>query len=72
MAERSEENDERDDEEEATPVLAKISQSLSALECLILTGCPVLVGNKWVANKWFLSYEQEFRRPCLLVKKKIK
>ncbi|XP_064221358.1 prolyl 4-hydroxylase subunit alpha-3 isoform X2 [Aotus nancymaae] len=27
-------------------------------------GCPVLVGNKWVANKWIHEYGQEFRRPC--------
>ncbi|XP_075706037.1 prolyl 4-hydroxylase subunit alpha-3 [Rhinoderma darwinii] len=27
-------------------------------------GCPVLVGNKWVANKWIHEYGQEFNRPC--------
>ncbi|XP_042312306.1 prolyl 4-hydroxylase subunit alpha-3 isoform X1 [Sceloporus undulatus] len=27
-------------------------------------GCPVLAGDKWVANKWFHEYGQEFRRPC--------
>lgn len=27
--------------------------------------CPVLLGSKWVANKWIHEYEQEFRRPCL-------
>lgn len=26
--------------------------------------CPVLVGNKWVANKWIHEGGQEFRRPC--------
>uniref|UniRef100_A0A8C5Q1V1 procollagen-proline 4-dioxygenase n=1 Tax=Leptobrachium leishanense TaxID=445787 RepID=A0A8C5Q1V1_9ANUR len=26
--------------------------------------CPVLVGNKWVSNKWFHERGQEFRRPC--------
>ncbi|MCP9256851.1 Prolyl 4-hydroxylase subunit alpha-2 [Dirofilaria immitis] len=26
--------------------------------------CPVLVGNKWVANKWFHERGQEWRRPC--------
>ena len=26
--------------------------------------CPVLVGSKWVANKWFHETGQEFRRPC--------
>ncbi|XP_048020119.1 prolyl 4-hydroxylase subunit alpha-1-like isoform X2 [Megalobrama amblycephala] len=29
-------------------------------------GCPVLVGNKWVANKWICEFGQEFRRPCSL------
>ncbi|XP_069825615.1 prolyl 4-hydroxylase subunit alpha-3 isoform X2 [Dendropsophus ebraccatus] len=27
-------------------------------------GCPVLVGSKWVANKWIHEYGQEFNRPC--------
>lgn len=27
-------------------------------------GCPVLLGNKWVANKWIHEHGQEFRRPC--------
>uniref|UniRef100_A0A8D0BHP0 Prolyl 4-hydroxylase subunit alpha-3 n=1 Tax=Salvator merianae TaxID=96440 RepID=A0A8D0BHP0_SALMN len=27
-------------------------------------GCPVLLGDKWVANKWFHEHGQEFRRPC--------
>uniref|UniRef100_UPI00358EE987 prolyl 4-hydroxylase subunit alpha-2-like isoform X2 n=1 Tax=Myxine glutinosa TaxID=7769 RepID=UPI00358EE987 len=26
--------------------------------------CPVLVGSKWVANKWLHERGQEFRRPC--------
>uniref|UniRef100_A0A8C9VK81 procollagen-proline 4-dioxygenase n=1 Tax=Scleropages formosus TaxID=113540 RepID=A0A8C9VK81_SCLFO len=26
--------------------------------------CPVLVGSKWVANKWIHERGQEFRRPC--------
>uniref|UniRef100_A0A8C7J6J9 Prolyl 4-hydroxylase subunit alpha-1 n=1 Tax=Oncorhynchus kisutch TaxID=8019 RepID=A0A8C7J6J9_ONCKI len=26
--------------------------------------CPVLVGNKWVSNKWIHERRQEFRRPC--------
>uniref|UniRef100_A0A8C5LYI3 procollagen-proline 4-dioxygenase n=1 Tax=Leptobrachium leishanense TaxID=445787 RepID=A0A8C5LYI3_9ANUR len=30
-------------------------------------GCPVLIGNKWVANKWIHEYGQEFRRPCTLI-----
>ncbi|XP_067309381.1 prolyl 4-hydroxylase subunit alpha-1-like [Pseudorasbora parva] len=29
-------------------------------------GCPVLLGNKWVANKWIHEFGQEFRRPCSL------
>lgn len=28
-------------------------------------GCPVLLGEKWVANKWIREHGQEFRRPCL-------
>lgn len=28
------------------------------------SGCPVLVGNKWVANKWLHEFGQEFKRPC--------
>uniref|UniRef100_A0A8C4WCV0 Prolyl 4-hydroxylase subunit alpha-1 n=1 Tax=Gopherus evgoodei TaxID=1825980 RepID=A0A8C4WCV0_9SAUR len=28
--------------------------------------CPVLVGNKWVSNKWIHERGQEFRRPCTL------
>ena len=27
-------------------------------------GCPVLLGEKWVANKWIREYGQMFRRPC--------
>ena len=27
--------------------------------------CPVLVGSKWVMNKWFRAAGQEFIRPCL-------
>lgn len=27
-------------------------------------GCPVLMGNKVVMNKWIHSFGQEFRRPC--------
>ena len=26
--------------------------------------CPVLVGSKWISNKWFHERGQEFRRPC--------
>uniref|UniRef100_A0A8C5DNC4 Prolyl 4-hydroxylase subunit alpha-1 n=1 Tax=Gouania willdenowi TaxID=441366 RepID=A0A8C5DNC4_GOUWI len=28
--------------------------------------CPVLVGNKWVSNKWIHERGQEWRRPCNL------
>lgn len=28
--------------------------------------CPVLLGNKWVANKWIYEFGQEFKRPCEL------
>ncbi|XP_017039324.1 prolyl 4-hydroxylase subunit alpha-2 isoform X2 [Drosophila ficusphila] len=27
--------------------------------------CPVIVGSKWVCNKWIREREQLFRRPCL-------
>nr|AXL97329.1 prolyl 4-hydroxylase [Conus miles] len=27
-------------------------------------GCPVLMGNKWIANKWIWHYGNMFRRPC--------
>ncbi|XP_056118417.1 prolyl 4-hydroxylase subunit alpha-3 isoform X2 [Rhinichthys klamathensis goyatoka] len=29
-------------------------------------GCPVIVGDKWVANKWVHEYGQEFRHRCSL------
>ncbi|XP_058601450.1 prolyl 4-hydroxylase subunit alpha-3 isoform X3 [Onychostoma macrolepis] len=29
-------------------------------------GCPVIVGDKWVANKWVHEYGQEFQRRCSL------
>ncbi|XP_051167902.1 prolyl 4-hydroxylase subunit alpha-1-like [Leptopilina boulardi] len=28
------------------------------------SGCPVIAGTKWVANKWLNEIGQEFRRPC--------
>jgi prolyl 4-hydroxylase len=28
--------------------------------------CPVLIGSKWVSNKWFHERGQEFARPCSL------
>uniref|UniRef100_A0A6P4EZY8 procollagen-proline 4-dioxygenase n=1 Tax=Drosophila rhopaloa TaxID=1041015 RepID=A0A6P4EZY8_DRORH len=29
------------------------------------TGCPVIVGSKWVVSKWVDDQGQEFRRPCI-------
>ena len=29
-------------------------------------GCPVLVGSKWITNKWIHSYGQMFNFPCKL------
>ncbi len=41
--------------------------SLSMPLCIpFLLGCPVLIGNKWIANKWIKEHGQEFRRPCSL------
>lgn len=31
-----------------------------------LTACPVIVGSKWVSNKWIHERGQEFIRPCAL------
>ena len=28
------------------------------------TGCPVVRGNKWIANKWIKWHEQMGTRPC--------
>lgn len=27
--------------------------------------CPVLIGSKWLANRWIREHGQEFRRPCI-------
>ena len=27
-------------------------------------GCPVISGNKWIANKWISMYSQMFKKPC--------
>nr|XP_017000440.2 prolyl 4-hydroxylase subunit alpha-1 isoform X1 [Drosophila takahashii] len=32
---------------------------------IIHTGCPVIVGSKWVVSKWIDDKGQEFRRPCI-------
>ena len=29
-------------------------------------GCPVLVGSKWITNKWIYSHDQAFQFPCQL------
>lgn len=34
-------------------------------------GCPVVIGSKWVSNKWFRENGQTFRRMCGLTKKEI-
>ncbi|CAF4241633.1 unnamed protein product [Rotaria sp. Silwood2] len=42
---------------------------LNIFMCIVLfplSACPVLIGNKWVANKWIRERGQEFRRPCSL------
>lgn len=26
--------------------------------------CPIIEGNKWISNKWFHEFGQEFKRPC--------
>ncbi len=31
-----------------------------------ISGCPVLIGNKWIGNKWIHERGQEFRRRCSL------
>lgn len=32
-------------------------------------GCPVLMGSKWILNKWIYSFEQWKKFPCLLKEK---
>lgn len=29
-------------------------------------GCPIMLGEKWIANLWIHEWGQEFRRPCTL------
>ena len=31
-------------------------------------GCPILMGSKWILNKWIYSFEQWKTYPCLLDK----
>lgn len=31
-------------------------------------GCPVLIGSKWILNKWLYSFEQWNTYPCLIKK----
>ncbi|TDG43158.1 hypothetical protein AWZ03_010423 [Drosophila navojoa] len=33
--------------------------------------CPVIVGSKWVCNKWIRERQQVFRRPCLATSKNV-
>lgn len=35
------------------------------------SGCPVLVGTKWVANKWIHVQGQEWTRPCVKFQKNL-
>ncbi|XP_016950811.1 prolyl 4-hydroxylase subunit alpha-1 [Drosophila biarmipes] len=39
----------------------KGNQQLRAMH----TGCPVIVGSKWVMSKWIDDQGQEFKRPCV-------
>jgi hypothetical protein len=32
------------------------------------SGCPVLIGTKWVANKWMHEHGQEWFRPCTKIR----
>ena len=32
---------------------------------MIHGGCPVLYGNKWVANKWIKEWANVFKRKCV-------
>jgi prolyl 4-hydroxylase len=32
------------------------------------SGCPVLLGSKWLTNKWLFTKAQELRKPCSLNK----
>jgi hypothetical protein len=44
--------------------VANILTTDSIHRSMAFSACPVLVGNKWVANKWIHERGQEFRRPC--------
>ena len=33
-------------------------------------GCPVMIGNKWITNKWIRANSQMFRKPCPLYTRK--
>ena len=42
-------------------------RSSGAVELLTFHGgCPVLIGSKWISNKWILNNDQAFRFPCAL------
>lgn len=50
-------------------VLIAVSSDLVLIISEYLTkhaACPVLVGSKWVSNKWLHEYGQEWTRPCEL------
>ncbi|RUS70863.1 hypothetical protein EGW08_021377, partial [Elysia chlorotica] len=34
---------------------------------MVHAGCPVVIGDKWVANKWIRERSQIFKRPCSLL-----
>ncbi|CAJ0964234.1 unnamed protein product, partial [Ranitomeya imitator] len=41
-----------------------LHRSGDGIEDTLHAGCPVLLGSKWVANKWIHECGQEFNRPC--------
>ncbi|XP_066288084.1 prolyl 4-hydroxylase subunit alpha-3-like [Branchiostoma lanceolatum] len=41
-----------------------LKKSLAFEENSLHAGCPVLMGSKWIANKWIRAYGNEFRWPC--------
>ncbi|XP_078683360.1 prolyl 4-hydroxylase subunit alpha-3-like isoform X2 [Branchiostoma floridae x Branchiostoma belcheri] len=41
-----------------------LKKSLDFEENSLHAGCPVLLGSKWIANKWIRAHGNEFRWPC--------
>ncbi len=39
---------------------------VASLQASTHGGCPVLVGSKWILNKWIYSFDQWKTYPCLL------